>query len=69
MVIKSYQFQYLSIVMRLLMVISKLSVVINGYWLSTSYQCLLRFNNGYQSVIVYQWLLVINKLSIVIMGY
>ena len=47
-----------------------LSVVIIGYWLSTSYQCLPRVINGYQLVIrCNQWLLVFNKLSVVIKGY
>ena len=43
------------------MVISKLSVFINGYWLTASYQWLSRIVNGYQLVFRgYQFLLVIN---------
>ena len=49
------------------MVISKLSVIINGYWLSTNYQLFSRVINGHQLVIIgYQWLLISNKLLMVI---
>ena len=51
------------------MIISQLSMVINCYWLSTSYKCLLRVVNGYQSVINCQRLLIINKLSMIINDY
>ena len=41
------------------MVIRKLSVVINGYWLLISYEWLSRVINGYHLVISdYQWLFV-----------
>ena len=36
-------------------------MVINGYWISTSYELLSKVINGHQLVINgYQWLLIIN---------